>query len=479
VSCGKLPKGVEAGRDVRCGRVSVPLDHARPGGKRIRLAVRVAQGGPRTPVLLLGGGPGESVVGLAGELARSKDFTVRKDRDVILVDQRGAGASRPQLVCTKELATAGSTVDGLAAAYGACGQRLGRTTDLGDFQTLQNAKDLKDVRTALGLRKMAIFGTSYGARLALVAAKGAPSWLSSLVLASPVPGDTNFVAEAPLSFDTALGALFADCAASPACATRYPRLDQQLAGALARLQAAPQQIPGAPPGTLLTADVAAGLVFRLFYSAAGVGALPDVIARLAAGDLGFLAQAANSTPTETISDGMQRAFMCSEELAYTSPEAIRAGLAVRSPAAQLVATTDPTIGLPSFALCGAFGVPKAPARTFAPVVSRTPTLVVTGRYDQITPTSFGQKALLGLPRGRLVTLPTGHSPLLGSGRCGIDILRAFLRRPTRAVSEPSSCKAGTRASAASAGDRLAALHRPPSALERLGGAPAGAPLSLP
>ncbi len=77
-----------------CGRLGVPEDPAQPAGRRIELFVaRVPAISARKaddPLFVLAGGPGaaasEFYAGVAPAFAR-----VHRDRDIILVDQRGTG----------------------------------------------------------------------------------------------------------------------------------------------------------------------------------------------------------------------------------------------------------------------------------------------------------------------------------------------------------------------------------------------------
>lgn len=443
-SCGELPRGVRAGRDLRCGSVAVPERHRRSGGGRIRLAVRVVRSraaNPGTPVLVLGGGPGEGVTGLAVPFTQS---TLRRDRDIVLLDQRGTGAGSPVLRCTPETSALAPT-DGLPelqSAYAACAKRLRARTDLDAYKTLENARDLGVVRRALGYERMHVFGTSYGARLALIAARDSPRWISSLVLSSPVPAEANFVDDAPRSFQRALDAVFADCAASADCNRRFPDLAAKLDDALTRLEQQPAPLPPGAPLPALDAATATTLVFALFYSAEGVASVPAVITKLAAGDYADLVRSGSEfvEATQGLADGMQRAFICSEELAFADRARFEVRLGGLGKAAQILGRTQPTIGLPSFPICDAFGVRRASPVTFRPVSTRIPALVVVGRYDQITPPSYGRRVARRLPRAQLLTFPTGHSPLFASGRCGLDALRSYLRRPGRGLREPRSCR---------------------------------------
>src|SRR5262245_61029602 len=81
---------------VRCGVLEVPEDPARPQGRRlpIHVAVVPATAGPAVadPIVVLSGGPGEEAIAAAPVFAELLT-TLRRDRDLLLVDQRGTGKS--------------------------------------------------------------------------------------------------------------------------------------------------------------------------------------------------------------------------------------------------------------------------------------------------------------------------------------------------------------------------------------------------
>ncbi len=84
----------------QCGTLEVPENRDQPDGRRISLAVAVLPANtlhPRAdPLFILAGGPGQAASFL-GPFAAALTG-VRKDRDIVLVDQRGTGRSSP-LVC--------------------------------------------------------------------------------------------------------------------------------------------------------------------------------------------------------------------------------------------------------------------------------------------------------------------------------------------------------------------------------------------
>lgn len=82
--------------------LSVPLDHARPRGEHITLALTRARHTARTykgVVLLNRGGPGAHGRDLSGFFSRRLPKQVAASYDWIGFDPRGVGASKPALIC--------------------------------------------------------------------------------------------------------------------------------------------------------------------------------------------------------------------------------------------------------------------------------------------------------------------------------------------------------------------------------------------
>jgi hypothetical protein len=83
-------------RSARCGVLDVLEDPNKPGGRRlpIHVAVVPASSGKALtdPIVVLMGGPGEDAIG-AAEFYAAQFEPLLKDRDLLLVDQRGTGQS--------------------------------------------------------------------------------------------------------------------------------------------------------------------------------------------------------------------------------------------------------------------------------------------------------------------------------------------------------------------------------------------------
>ncbi|MBH1937311.1 alpha/beta fold hydrolase [Streptomyces sp. AV19] len=188
---------------VECGTLTVPLDRSRPDGPTLKLAVsRVrATGTPaeRRGVLLVNpGGPGGA--GLPYAVVKRAKFPerVRRAYDVIGLDPRGVGHSTP--VNCGELGglfrspgpdpvartrTAERTLaDGLRRLADDCATGAGSA--LPHLSTEATARDMDDLRAALGEQRLGFLGVSYGSYLGAAYAALFPRHTGRMVLDSVV-----------------------------------------------------------------------------------------------------------------------------------------------------------------------------------------------------------------------------------------------------------------------------------------------------
>jgi pimeloyl-ACP methyl ester carboxylesterase len=118
---------------------------------------------------------------------------------------------------------AASTAEKDLAAVRACHARLvGDGNDLASFDTSENASDIADLRTALGIREWNVYGVSYGNDLALQLLRDHPDGIRSLTVDSVVAPQINLIERFwPIAAE-GLTALFDACAAEPTCARASP-----------------------------------------------------------------------------------------------------------------------------------------------------------------------------------------------------------------------------------------------------------------
>ncbi|HEY7302358.1 MAG TPA: alpha/beta hydrolase [Xanthobacteraceae bacterium] len=230
--CPKL-QGAEALADASCGYLIVPEDRSRASGRTIRLMVaKYPARSPEKradPVVYLAGGPGDiaplDVNGLV-----SANFI--RDRDILVVSQRGTMFSEPALTCAaadnfaRELLGLRfySVVTKRAhlAATEACRRELAATgADLSAYNSTENAADFADLRKVLGLTTWNVYGTSYGSYLAQTLMRDHPEGIRSVILDSVLPTTYTIPGNwwiTRAGFDN----LFQACAAETACNMRQP-----------------------------------------------------------------------------------------------------------------------------------------------------------------------------------------------------------------------------------------------------------------
>ena len=191
----RLPKVALA---AQCGEIAVPENRDAPGGRTITIAVAVLPANtlnPRAdPLFILAGGPGQSATSIAPFAVQLTD--VRKDRDIVLVDQRGTGRSSP-LDCAAfapdDTPDTTLALDPLPKAKACAAELAGKGIDLAQYTTAAFIADLEAVRAALGYRRINLWGGSYGTRVALEYMRRHPQRIRGAVLDGVAPPGMNIV----------------------------------------------------------------------------------------------------------------------------------------------------------------------------------------------------------------------------------------------------------------------------------------------
>jgi len=186
-------EGTDMPKDLQCGKVTVPLDYARPRGGTLDVALARyrATGDSRGSVLLNFGGPGGSGI---NELAvGGKEFMhLTNGYDVVTFDPRGVGRSSP-VSCGPATLKIMEATDGdggmtdpedvlerLRDAAAECARYSGPV--LPHIGTVDAARDMDVMRRALGDDRLNYLGFSYGTRLGAVYAARFPDKVGRMAL---------------------------------------------------------------------------------------------------------------------------------------------------------------------------------------------------------------------------------------------------------------------------------------------------------
>ncbi|WP_041289211.1 alpha/beta hydrolase [Kribbella flavida] len=227
---GKCPTGVAPGApQLQCAKVPVPLDYSKPDGRKIEILIsRLASPKPagRRGVLLLNpGGPGGSGVAQPAELvALGLPATVSAAYDLIGMDPRGVGHSSP-VSCgfradDEYAANIPPYAENSAAVVRQAKivQRVAAQCAANDKQgllphisTANTARDMDQIRIALGEQKISFFGASYGSALGSAYASMFRERTDRIVLDSN-PGTTSLDRAAVRRFGPGMEQRFPDFA---------------------------------------------------------------------------------------------------------------------------------------------------------------------------------------------------------------------------------------------------------------------------
>ena len=161
------------------GRLIVKENRKNPKSNLIELAfvrLKSTAENPGYPVVYLDGGPGSSAIGLARFPDYMRAFQkLREVSDVILLDQRGVGLSKPTLSrASNESLPPDIFADREVVlrtfkerARTAADYFRSQGVDILAYNTIENANDVEDLRKALCAEKVNLVGFSYGTHLGL------------------------------------------------------------------------------------------------------------------------------------------------------------------------------------------------------------------------------------------------------------------------------------------------------------------------
>jgi pimeloyl-ACP methyl ester carboxylesterase len=229
-----LPPNEIEGISLICGRVKVPEDRSKSGGRTVQLAFAVLKATSRfpeaDPVIYLQGGPGGSAVAQIPLIERV--FRPWRDRrDVVMFDQRSAGISGLSSSCANMLATnaydivrpdPATTLPALAKQC--VGELEKQGVPLPAYNTTQNALDVPLVVKALGYGDYNLYGISYGTKLALEVMRVAPQGVRSVIIDGVAPSWINLYNSFAMKHDEAVQIVVDQCLADKACNDAYPDL---------------------------------------------------------------------------------------------------------------------------------------------------------------------------------------------------------------------------------------------------------------
>jgi pimeloyl-ACP methyl ester carboxylesterase len=438
---------------IQCGSLDVPLDRSGSVQGTVRLHIeRIAARGPaRGALFVLEGGPGASVTASTRDYANVFARQLA-DRDLVLVDQRGTGLSGALRCPGLEIPDSAPAI-GRSDRAAACAKKLGTAAPF--YTTRASAADIDAVRQALGLDRIALYGSSYGTKLALAYSVLYPAHLERVVLDSVVPLDEGgFDLDSFRAVPRVLDKL---CATGCEQITTDPVADTARLVAVMRRRSVLKGTVIDARGRRRTARIGriklSAILFSGDYTPVFRAAYPGSVRSAIAGDLtpllrlaAWIGRGSTPAPPRYFSDAMFTANSCQEGPFPWSPSApaaarlaqARVAAAAIPPSAVYPFDRDTALNSSLTGLCAKWPFPgdsPIPSGPFAPV----PTLVLAGEDDLRTPLEGAERVAKAIPGAQLVEIPgTGHGVLAGSSRCPRRAVDDFFAGRTLRVCRPGA-----------------------------------------
>jgi pimeloyl-ACP methyl ester carboxylesterase len=429
----KAPDGSSI--DAELGSFTVPERRANPSSRRITLRFvrfRSTAAKPGAPIVYLAGGPGASGIRTAGGPRFPLFMALRALGDVIALDQRGVGQSATMSPCiartpvdfsqplTRAMVVA-FTRDGLSDCIA---QWTAAGVDVDGYTTRESAADIEDLRRALGVPQVALWGISYGSHLGLAVLKYHGASVSRAVFAG-IEGLEQTV-KRPALTDSLFGRVQRLIDADSAARVVFGDLAATMRRVHARLDSAPAPITATPPGATQPVSVRIDafmlqlLVSSMIADPPGIARVPalyatldagrmEAVAGLIIGQLGAFSTFNGMPELMDLASGID-----AERLTLVKREASRGvlGDALNYPMPHIAGLR------PSIDLGAAF---RSPLR------SSVPTLFISGTLDGRTSPAEAAVVRAGFRNGRALLVENGGHNIFEADPRVAEAVVTFLR----------------------------------------------------
>lgn len=440
---------------IRCGYVTVPENRDRDRGRRLRLAFAVIHpsapgNADAAPILQLSGGPGGT--GFLPIFLSNVAPSLAVDRPIVTFDQRGVGYSEPTLCPNRlredlrlsALSLGGAELRALKKrADLACRDQLVRVgVDLRAYHTRAIADDVEDLRRALGYEQWILMGSSYGGALAQAVMDRHPRTVQAALLIAPARLDDAAWFDIVRAVGGTLRALSESCLAAPPCPRPLSGLDAQFYAVAEGLIHEPMTVEvdssvfGGPLFTVNPADfveIMAEVTSRnweLPFAPRVIQAFRDRDSPVVSA---AIAQFLGGWDSLSFSPGLQMLVKCHDMAVSDSRQRW-----------QRVLDQFPLEGEFEFLLdiCDEVPTGRASRSEREPAVSRIPTLILSGKFDDRSTPAYGAGIMERFRTSRQIVFSNaGHVLPSGSTwECFRQIVDSFVRNPS--IFPDGACASG-------------------------------------
>lgn len=411
----------------QCGTLTVAENPSDPAGAQIELFIAripaLSQAPQPDPLLLISGGPGQATTDLYLGL-RAAFEPIRRDREIIVVDQRGTGRSAPLSCPTADVEDLEiATPEILRELVASCVSEL--SGDPRFYTTSVAVNDLEQLRVALGVTQWNIYGISYGTRVAQHYLRRFPDNSRAVILDGVAPPELALGPAIATNAQNTLDGIIARCATELTCNARFPALAEKLVMLADRLASNPVTVTMPDPVTGETGSYPLSsrhlqAVIRLMsYSPRTSALLPLLITEALDGNYAPLTAQANmmiGDLEQAISFPMHNAVVCTEDVPFFADD-YQDNLE-NSYLGDTIVDALTTV-------CSVWPPGVLDDDLKSPLSSDQPILILSGEADPVTPPEYGEQILTTLSNARHLIGPAQGHGLVRVG-CVPELMRQFI-----------------------------------------------------
>ena len=425
IRAGRGFPGIKA----RCGTLERLEDPDDPDSEVLALFVAVVPAltlePEPDPFVPIAGGPGQASSEFYAAYSQAFEM-VRRNRDIVLLDQRGTGRSAPmECESDDEIIVGQSSREETIAETEECLRNLPH--DPRFFTTSVAVRDLEALRIALGSPQFNLYGISYGTRVAQHFLRRYPDSTRTVVLDGVVPPQIALGPAIAIEAQNALDAIFDRCAESSDCALAFPDIRENFERLRDSLDEEPltvnlpNPVTGEPQALTFGRQEMAAALRLLSYRPSSVAVMSLLINEALEGNFAPLAAQflmVSDNMSDAINIGMHNAVVCTEDAPYFAGENVARDA--------LDASYIGPVQLDALeAICSVWPAGVLDEAFKVPVDGDVPVLLLSGEADPITPPRYAELAAVDLGNARLLTgKKQGHG--LAPRGCVPNIIADFV-----------------------------------------------------
>ena len=417
-------------QEVLCGSHTVFENRAAASGRQIDIKFAiipsVTEAKESDPLVMFAGGPGQGAQDM-GPFARMAFSEIQETRDVVLIDQRGMGASNGLICKEPEVNALSYTEEELEQLtkklLRECLEDLDADVTL-YTQDIAN-QDIHDILLKLGYEKVNLYGVSWGTRSALLYASQFPEHVRSVIMDGNAPIDNKVPLYATEDAEKAMTALFKNCAEKTECHKAFPTLEQDFNDILASFGDKGKEATvkdantGKPETFILQRTIFVNALRNILYSPALSRLIPIVIEQAKQDNYQAIAGLTAAFGDTGMAIGATLTILCSEDLARMTETEISAE------------TSKGFVGdafLNSFKTsCNEWPQAPLPSIYHQTLTSTVPTLLLSGEIDPVTPPRWGERMATHMTNSMHLIAPnTGHN--VAPRGCASKLMAQFVKQ---------------------------------------------------